>query len=69
MTHQVYDTAQAAFPFVIAQGRNIETQVYRKRYPAYNYALVVRSVLVCDADRPNRPERGSRMGGADGMGW
>ncbi len=41
MTHQVYDTAQAAFPFVIAQGRNIETQVYRKRYPAYNYALVV----------------------------
>lgn len=33
--------AQAAFPFVLAQGRNIETQIYNKRYPSYNYADVV----------------------------
>jgi len=33
--------AQAAFPFVIAQGRNIETQVYKKRYPSYAYGDIV----------------------------
>lgn len=33
--------AQAAFPFVIAQGRNIETQVYKKRYPSYAYSDIV----------------------------
>lgn len=33
--------AQAAFPFVIAQGRNIETRIYRKRYPTYNYNQVI----------------------------
>lgn len=33
--------AQAAYPFVIAQGRNIETRIYQKRYPTYNYAAVV----------------------------
>lgn len=33
--------AQAAFPFVIAQGRNIETRIYSKRYPTYNYAQVI----------------------------
>lgn len=33
--------AQAAYPFVIAQGRNIETRVYQKRYPTYNYAAVI----------------------------
>jgi len=33
--------AQAAFPLVIAQGRNIETRIYKKRYPTYNYAQVI----------------------------
>jgi len=33
--------AQAAYPFVIAQGRNIETRIYQKRYPTYNYALAI----------------------------
>lgn len=33
--------AQAAFPLVIAQGRNIETRIYAKRYPTYNYAQVI----------------------------
>lgn len=33
--------AQVAFPLVVAQGRNIETKIYRKRYPSYNYARVI----------------------------
>jgi len=33
--------AQAAFPFVVAQGRNVETKIYQKRYPAYNYSQVI----------------------------
>lgn len=33
--------AQSAYPFVIAQGRNIETQVYRRRYPTFNYGAHV----------------------------
>lgn len=33
--------AQAAFPFVIAQGRNLETKIYTKRYPTYNYGQVI----------------------------
>lgn len=33
--------AQAAYPFVIAQGRNIETRIYQKRYPSFDYAPVV----------------------------
>ncbi len=33
--------AQAAFPFVLAQGRNIETRVYQRRYPTFNYAAHV----------------------------
>lgn len=33
--------AQAAMPLVIAQGRNIETRIYKKRYPTYNYAQVI----------------------------
>lgn len=41
MTTQPFKDAQAAFPFVIAQGRNIEAQVYSKRYPKYNYQDVV----------------------------
>lgn len=36
----VFD-AQAAMPFVIAQGRNIETRIYQRRYPTLNYAEVV----------------------------
>ncbi|EKT4542727.1 DUF2184 domain-containing protein [Pseudomonas putida] len=36
-----FEDAQAALPFVIAQGRNIETRVYQRRYPAFNYAAHV----------------------------
>ena len=38
---QPFADAQAAVPFVLAQGRNIETQVYKKRYPSYAYADIV----------------------------
>lgn len=38
---QPFTDAQAAYPFVLAQGRNIETQVYKKRYPSFNYADIV----------------------------
>jgi hypothetical protein len=41
MIRQPFADAQAAMPFVIAQGRNIETRIYQKRYPTYNYAQVV----------------------------
>lgn len=30
---------QAAFGFVISQGRNLETEIYSKRYPSFDYAL------------------------------
>lgn len=33
--------AQAAMPFVIQQGRNIETRIYERRYPTFNYAAHV----------------------------
>ncbi len=33
--------AQAAYPFVLAQGRNIETKIYQKRYPTFNYGAHV----------------------------
>ncbi len=36
-----FTDAQAALPFVVAQGRNIETRIYQRRYPSYNYASVV----------------------------
>jgi hypothetical protein len=29
---------QSAYAFVTAQGRNIETAIYQRRYPSYNYA-------------------------------
>ncbi|WP_309086400.1 DUF2184 domain-containing protein [Chelativorans sp.] len=38
---QPFADAQAAFPFVIAQGRNIETRIYQRRYPTFNYAAHV----------------------------
>lgn len=38
---QAFTDAQAALPFVVAQGRNIEARVYQRRYPAYNYAQVI----------------------------
>lgn len=41
MTTLPFADAQAAYPFVLAQGRNIETKVYKKRYPTYNYAQVI----------------------------
>jgi len=33
--------AQAAFPFVIAQGRNVEQRIYQRRYPTFNYGAHV----------------------------
>lgn len=30
--------AQAAFPFVIQQGRNVEQRIYMRRYPTFEYA-------------------------------
>ena len=30
--------AQAALPFVIEQGRNIEPRIYKRRFPTFNYA-------------------------------
>lgn len=41
MTPRPFADAQAAFPFVIAQGRNIETKIYQRRYPTFNYAATV----------------------------
>jgi len=38
---QAFQDAQAAMPFVIAQGRNIEARVYRRRYPTFNYNRVL----------------------------
>lgn len=40
MRQAAFTDAQAALPFVVAQGRNVETRIYQKRYPAYNYAQV-----------------------------
>jgi hypothetical protein len=33
--------AQAALPFVIEQGRNVETAIYTRRYPTLNYGSTV----------------------------
>jgi hypothetical protein len=41
IVRQAFADAQAAYPFVIAQGRNIETRIYQKRYPTYNYAALI----------------------------
>lgn len=41
MIRPAFADAQAALPFVIAQGRNVETRIYEKRYPTYNYAQVI----------------------------
>jgi hypothetical protein len=38
---QPFADAQAAMPFVIQQGRTIETRVYERRYPAFNYGAHV----------------------------
>lgn len=38
---KAFADAQAAYPFVLAQGRNIETQVYKRRYPSYAYGNIV----------------------------
>lgn len=38
---QVFVDAQAAMPFVIAQGRTIETRIYQRRYPTFNYGMHV----------------------------
>jgi hypothetical protein len=41
MGAQAFADAQAAFPFVIQQGRNVEQRIYLKRYPTFNYGLHV----------------------------
>jgi hypothetical protein len=41
VVRQPFADAQAAMPFVIAQGRNLETRIYQKRYPTFNYAQVI----------------------------
>lgn len=38
---QHFADAQAAYSFVIAQGRNIETRIYQRRYTTFNYGLHV----------------------------
>lgn len=38
---QPFADAQAAYPFVLAQGRNIETKIYQRRYPTFNYGATV----------------------------
>lgn len=38
---QPFADAQAALPFVIGQGRNIETRIYQRRYPTFNYGMHV----------------------------
>lgn len=37
----IFQDAQSALPFVLAQGRNIEAQVYATRYPSFEYASVL----------------------------
>lgn len=46
---QPFADAQAAYPFVIAQGRNIEARIYTKRYPTFNYAQVIPVVTAGNA--------------------
>lgn len=41
MIQRPFADAQAAYPFVVAQGRNIETRIYQKRYPTFNYGAHV----------------------------
>jgi hypothetical protein len=41
MIRTAFADAQAALPFVIGQGRNIEAKVYQKRYPTFNYGATV----------------------------
>lgn len=41
LNRQAFADAQAAFPFVIAQGRNVETRIYQRRYPTFNYGAHV----------------------------
>lgn len=41
MIRPAFADAQAAYPFVLAQGRNIETRIYERRYPTFNYGLHV----------------------------
>lgn len=38
---QAFTDAQSAFPFVVEQGRTLETRIYQKRYPTINYAGVI----------------------------
>ncbi len=35
---QIFSDEQSAYGFVTSQGRNIETAIYKRRYPTFNYA-------------------------------
>lgn len=41
LIRQPFADAQAAFPFVIQQGRNLEARIYQRRYPTFNYGAHV----------------------------
>jgi hypothetical protein len=41
MITRPFADAQAAFPFVVGQGRNVEQRIYQKRYPTFNYGAHV----------------------------
>jgi len=41
MIQRPFADAQAAYPFVVGQGRNIEQRIYTRRYPTFNYAAHV----------------------------
>lgn len=45
----IFQDAQSALPFVLAQGRNIEAQIYTQRYPSFDYASVLPVVVEGDA--------------------
>lgn len=46
---RIFTDAQAALPFVVEQGRNLESRIYQKRYPTLNYAAHI-PVLTEGAD-------------------
>ncbi|GEC42111.1 hypothetical protein EME01_61830 [Sinorhizobium meliloti] len=63
---QAFADAQAAFPFVIAQGRNIETSIYQRRYPTFNYGAHV--PVVTEGNAWARRYRHALQPGHEGYG-
>lgn len=41
IVQQPFADVQAAYGFVVAQGRNVETRIYQRRYPTFNYGAHV----------------------------